>query len=492
MRAVDVVVVGGGSAGCVVAARLAETASRSVLLLEAGPDLRADPPDGMHDGWRPYREFAWGFVSEPDGRGVSEPLHRGRVLGGTSWATRFAMRGSPADFDDWARPGNAGWRFDDVMPYFLRLENDLDFGEHPWHGNAGPLPVTRYRDVVSTDYEAAVVGALDVNGFSMIEDHNRPGAVGAGRIPMTVRDGWRVTTADAYLPSGGTPPNLRIRSDAEVAAVVLDDDEAIGVQLLDGTVINAGWVVIAAGTYGSPTILMRSGIGPADDLRAVDVPVRVDLPGVGRNLVDHPGVDIGPTFGGTARMSPLLHVFATFSSATCDAAGAPDLALWTADPAGEPAETTIDVVLLKPESRGKVRLRSSDPTQPPTIELPGLREQIDVDRMCEGFLRGWSVANDAAMQRLCERPLSPPPVSSRELRQTVVRDSYSLPHTVGTCAMGPSPEAGAVVDRAGHVHGVNRLSVIDASVIPTALSGFSQIITIMTAERLTEELSRLV
>jgi choline dehydrogenase-like flavoprotein len=251
-------------------------------------------------------------------------------------------------------------------------------------------------------------------------------------------------------------------------------------------------VVVAAGTYGSPSILMRSGIGPAADLHAVDVPVRVDLPGVGRNLIDHPGVDLGPAFGGTARQSPLLHVFATFFSASCDAAGAPDLAMWTADPMGEPAETTIDVVLLKPESRGRVRLRSSDPTQSPIIELPGLREQIDIDRMCEGVLRGWSVANDPAMQRLCETPLPPPPVGPRELRETVLRDSYSLPHTVGTCSMGSSPVAGAVVDRVGRVHGVNRLSVIDASVIPTALSGFSHIVTIMIAERLTEELSRLV
>jgi choline dehydrogenase len=165
------------------------------------------------------------------------------------------------------------------------------------------------------------------------------------------------------------------------------------------------------------------------------------------------------------------------------------LALWTSDPEGDPAEAAIDVVLLKPESRGRVRLRSSDPRQPPIIELPCLREEIDVDHMCEGFLRAWSVANDAAVRRVCGGPLTPPPASSRELRQAVMQASYSLPHTVGTCAMGPRPETGAVVDRAGHVHGVNRLSVIDASVIPTALSSFTHIVTIMIAERLTESFS---
>jgi len=124
-----------------------------VLLLEAGPDLRADPPALMHDGWRTYRENGWGFESEPDEHGVCEALYRGRVVGGTSWVTRFAMRGSPADFDLWARLGNHGWGFDDVLPYFIRIENDLDFGDRAWHGNAGPLPVTRYPELEPSEYE---------------------------------------------------------------------------------------------------------------------------------------------------------------------------------------------------------------------------------------------------------------------------------------------------------------------------------------------------
>src|SRR5256714_13142038 len=140
----DIVVVGGGGAGCVVAARLAENASRSVLLLEAGPDLRADPPGDLRDGWRLCREFGWGYESLPDARGVVEPLYRGKLLGGTSWVTRFAMRGSAFDFDEWVQLGNDGWGFDDALPYFTRLENDLDFGDEPWHGHDGRIPITRY------------------------------------------------------------------------------------------------------------------------------------------------------------------------------------------------------------------------------------------------------------------------------------------------------------------------------------------------------------
>jgi choline dehydrogenase len=488
----DVVVVGGASAGCVVAARLAETLSRRVVLLEAGPDLRAHLPGSLRDGWGIARDFGWGLESEPDARGVVEGLHRGKLLGGTSWVTRFAIRGSASDYDRWAQLGNSGWGFDDVLPYFKRLESDLDFGGQPWHGHTGPIPVSRYRDVEATQFGAAALRACAATGFAAVEDHNRPGAVGAGRMPMNLHDGLRVTTADAYLPLGSTPANLTIRPGAQVAEVVVEGTEAVGVRLLDGSVINAGWVVLCAGTYGSPPILMRSGIGPAGHLRAAGVPVRVNLPGVGANLCDHPGVDIDPGYHGGGRDAPRFHSLATFHSATADADGAPDLALWVSDPPGDPAITSIDVVLLQPLSRGTVRLRSADPAQPPRIDLPGLREAADLDRLVEGFHRGWELANQPELRQLCAEPPTPVPSSDDDLRRTIRQQAYSDPHTVGTCAMGPSPDDGAVVDSLGRVHGVRRLSVIDASIIPTAPSGFPHIITIMIAERLAERLPTLL
>jgi choline dehydrogenase len=488
----DVVVVGGGSAGCAVAGRLAETSSGSVLVLEAGPDLRADLPGRLRDGWRIAREFGWGLESEPDARGVVEGLHRGKLLGGTSWVTRFAIRGSASDYDQWVQLGNSGWGFDDVLPYFKRLESDLDFGGQPWHGHTGPIPISRYPDVEATQFGAAALRACAAAGFAAVEDHNRPGAVGAGRMPMNSRNGLRVTTADAYLPVGNTPANLTIHPGAQVAEVLVEGSEATGVRLLDGSVVDAGWVVLCAGTYGSPAILMRSGIGPAGHLKAVGIPVRANLPGVGANLCDHPGVDIDPGYHDNGRAAPLLHSLATFHSAAGDAGGAPDLALWMSDPSGDPATTSIDVVLLQPRSRGTVRLRSADPAQPPRIDLPGLREAADLDQLVEGFHRGWEVANQPELRRLCAEPPSPAPGSDNDLRRTIRREAYSDPHTVGTCAMGPSPDDGAVVDPSGRVHGVRRLSVIDASIIPTAPSGFPHIITIMIAERLAERLPTLL
>lgn len=319
----DVLVVGGGTAGCVVAARLAAS-GRSTMLLEAGPDLRRALPPGAADGWRLPVVPDWGFESQPRGGGAPQRLRRGRLLGGTSWLTRFAVRGAAADFDAWAAAGNPGWAFDDVLPAFRRLERDVDFGDLAWHGDAGPIPIDRYLDLPPSGIHAAALEALAALGFPSVADHNAPGAVGVGRMPMSTRAGVRVTTADAYL-GHDRHADLTIRADAQVDRVVVVDGRAVGVRLLDGTTLAADEMILAAGTYGSPTILMRSGIGPADDLRATGLGVVVDLPGVGSNLADHPAVDLDSGWHDAGSAGPIAHSIATFRSSTAGLGEAPDL-----------------------------------------------------------------------------------------------------------------------------------------------------------------------
>jgi choline dehydrogenase len=446
------------------------------------------------DGWTIVREaYDWGYESELDARGIVRKLRRKKLVGGSSYLTRFTPRGHPADYDAWATLGNQGWGFDDLLPYFKRLESDTDFGDQPYHGQSGPMPSSRYLDFEFSPITTAAERGLEALGFPAVEDHNRPGAVGAGRMPMNSWDGIRVTTADAYLPAGYAPGNLAIRADMEVASVTLKGTSAVGVRLLDGSVVEAGWVVLAAGTYASPAILLRSGIGPAEHLREVGISVVAELKGVGANLVDHPAIDIESVYTGAVRQAPVLHLIATFHSAGRSSRDAPDLMLWTADPsatAGSPATHDVEALLLRPNGRGTVRLRSANPADAPRIELPTLRDPSDMQRLAEAYERGMELVHRPEMKRLGADP--PPRTRDDEVLEWIRANHYSVPHVVGTCAMGTRTEDGAVVDASGRVHGIDRLSVVDASIMPDVPSGFTHIPTVMIAEKLSEQLARLL
>jgi choline dehydrogenase len=322
----DIVVVGGGAAGSVLASRLSEATNRSVLLIEAGPDLRAELPDDVRDGRRPTFDHDWGYSSEPDSQGFIRALYRGKLLGGcSSTNATFALRGHPVDYNGWAAAGNTGWSFANVLPYFCKLETDEDFGWTEWHGSSGPLPIRRYGDGELSDVALAGLETLEQCGFPRIPDANEPGAVGLARLPVNARAGERISTALAYLPPADSKPNLTIRCNAQVAELILQDARAVGVRLLSGEVIRASEVVVSAGTYASPALLMRSGIGHAAALRSLDIPVVADLPGVGQNLIDHPAVSVDLLYDRAVEPVPVFQVAATFHSSEADSGGAPDL-----------------------------------------------------------------------------------------------------------------------------------------------------------------------
>ena len=388
--------------------------------------------------------FDWGFASEPDELGVVRALPRGRLLGGcSSTNATFALRGSPADYDGWAALGAEGWAFEDVLPSFRRLERDDDFGGEAWHGRDGPLPIRRYPADALTDVSTAGLAAFEAAGFPMLEDHNRPWAVGAGRTPVnTNAEGLRVSTALAYLPASATRPNLAIRPDTPVAEVTLDGHRAVGVRLVDGTRLEAGAVILAAGAYGSPALLLRSGIGPAAELRSLDIPVRADLPGVGRNLIDHPGVSVDLGYRREVVPGPLFQVVATFHSAGPDRHGCagppvPDLAGRIRPPPMTQRRSPSRPLLLKPRSRGTVRLRSTDPADPPRIELGYFRDTDDLERIVGGFDRAIEVASQPSFAALSTAPFSRTARTPAEMREWIRRNTWTYHHPVGTCAMGP-------------------------------------------------------
>jgi choline dehydrogenase-like flavoprotein len=482
----DIVIVGAGAAGCVLARRLADRTGALVQLLEAGgePDADAAP-----DGWRLGKPADWGFESEPDASENTSRLRRGRLLGGTSWLTRFAVRGAAADFDAWAARGNPGWAWADVLPAFRRLESDVEFGDQPAHGSAGPIPVTRYPALPRAEIHLATIQALRAAGFDDVADHNDGTSFGVGPMPMSVGNGSRVTTYDAYLPATGRPSNLLIQTGAEVDRVVLERGRAVGVRLVDASELRAGTVILAAGAYGTPPILLRSGIGPADHLADVGIPVQVALPGVGANLADHPGVDFDTGWRGAGASGPLLHTIATFRSDQDLVDGPPDLLFWTTDAdSGDPG-FYLDPILLKPAGRGTVRLRSPRAGDPPRITLPAVRESADLDRLADGYRRAVEIANRPEIRSLCSEPAPTVPADRAAMERLIAANAYSLPHVVGTSRMGPSPDLGDVVDHLGRVHGVEALHVIDASIIPEPPSGFPHVITIMAAEHLAARLS---
>jgi choline dehydrogenase len=519
----DYVIVGAGTAGCVLAARLSEDPAVSVILIEAGPPNRhpfihVPALVGAAIG---TPSINWGFLTEPqaalDGRRV--PVPRGRVVGGTGSINGMAyFRGQPQDYDDWASAGNAGWSWHDVLPYFIRSENNADYRGSSWHGQDGPIHVTHIPRPNALN--AAFLQAFaEVGGYPACEDFTGPRAEGYGLRQGTIHGGRRDSSAVAYLRPVLSRPNLRLLTDVRVTRVLLDGTRATGVEAIvhgEPQQLRATReTLLCAGAFQSPQLLMLSGIGDEDELRTHGIPLRHHLPGVGRGLHDHPAAPIlretrntlsyglsWPTLPRAAwnlvqylfaRSGPLAsNVFeSTAFIRSGPDADRPDLQIVfqpaRRNPNGFPLPLghgyAISAVNLYPRSRGRIRLASRDPLDPPRIDPNLLGDPRDFAALLAGLRLGHRLLDAPAFARYAAVEVAPGADVNDDAALTayVRRTATTVHHPVGSCRMGR--DEGSVVDDQLRVHGIDALRVIDASVFPSIIGGNTNAPVVMVAEK---------
>ena len=519
----DYVIVGAGTAGCVLAARLSEDPDTRVCLVEAGPPDRHPfiQVPALVGAAIALHATNWRFTTTPQPQLANRqiPVPRGRVLGGSGSINGMVyFRGQPRDYDDWAAAGNPGWSWREVLPYFLRSENNPDYLGSPYHGQGGPINVEHIRHPNPLN-EAFLEAFASIGGFQPCKDFTGPHPEGYGLRQGTIRNGRRDSTAVAFLRPARQRRNLTVLTEALATRVIVDDARARGVELLrDGTlrcVRPSREVILCAGTIQSPQLLMLSGIGNAEELRRHGIAVRHHLPGVGASYHDHLAAAVlmetrnTDSYGlslrtlhrsvinvlqyALARSGPLAsNVF----ESTAFIRSAPGLDRPDLQVVFQPARRNrgafplplghgfaLSTVALYPRSRGRIRLADADPRSPPIIEANLLGDEADVAPLLRGLRLSRRLLAAPAFARYRATEVAPGPAaqSDAELTDYLRRTASTVHHPVSTCRMGP--DSNAVVDAELRVRGVQALRVVDASVFPSIVGGNTNAPVVMIAEK---------
>ncbi len=500
----DDIIVGAGSAGAVIAARLSEHPNRRVLLIEAGPDYRSIEamPRDLLKPWVSWRDHDWGFQAEArPGREIR--LHRGKVMGGSSAVNgTIALRGVPDDFASWVALGCDQWDFASVLPWYRKLENDPEGGD--FHGRSGPVPIERPPMEAWQPLQRAFYDACRAAGFGDVRDHNLPDATGVGAWPRNRRGGDRVSTNIAYLLEIRDRPNLEIRHETLVDRVAFEGGRARGVVLAGGERIDARRVVLSAGAAASPAILLRSGIGPREKLDPHGIEQILTLPGVGENLIDHfgTGVQAFPAAGVEHDPDVVTEVGLRYTAPGSDQFNDMQLAIstiWDAEqvrgltdaPRRHPS-FGIGAVIQRPKTRGQLSLRSADPAEQPQLDMHYASDPEDLRRLMLGARLCWEIIHSDAVAPYVERVITPSAEiieSDAMLADYIRRTTSTTWHICGTARMGRPDDPLAVVDQQGRLHGLDNLSVADASIMPDIVSCNTNLTSIMIGERIAAHLA---
>ncbi|MEH1841559.1 MAG: GMC family oxidoreductase N-terminal domain-containing protein [Nostoc sp.] len=498
MTQYDYIVIGAGSAGCVVANRLTQERQTTVLLLEAGnPDTKPEIHIPVECTRLPGTEVDWSYFSEPESYLNNRQIFcpRGKVLGGSSSINFLVyIRGNQHDYDYWQELGNPGWSYQDVLPYFKKSEHQQR-GASEYHGVNGELSVT---DVISpAPISKRFIDAAVALGYDYNPDFNGTQQEGAGPIQLTVKDGKRHSAAAAFLVPILHRPNLTVQTGALVTRLLFEGTRTVGVEYLHEGMLHQvrvnQEVILSAGAFESPKLLMLSGIGDKAQLQAMDIPIVVDLPGVGQNLQDHILVPVPYEATGdlhTAMSSNGCAEAGLFLHSQRNQEAAPDLELifgptvWA--PPGYPNSGvgfTGIIALVHPENIGSVSLRSPDPQDAPVIRMNYLQSQSDVQKLVEGVRLIRQLFQTSAFDEFRGREVAPgADVTSDTALEAYIRETCgTVYHPIGTCKMGTDPMA--VVNPDLQVHGVEGLRVVDASIMPTLNTGHTNAPAIMIGEK---------